>query len=193
MKTISIFSVGSPPSFLVPVDDPAYWTERLSYELSTMLYSANTQGMTIEQGESSDIEAFESSLQTLLTSCKTAISGVFSADGTGETTDTMPDMPDLIEIIGDNLPLLMAGFSSGGVFGLFAMFGVSLLLHWIKAKGEQHGKQFDPAQGASDEDLQGVLLQMLDELKNANDREEIFKLSDDSIVMWKAKVLRGLE
>lgn len=89
MKEISIFTLGDPGTFSLTPSDPMYHTERLSHELSKMLYLMNVEGFSLSQAEESDLDSAETALSTW----KSDLSTWFSA-ATSEGTRSVILGPD---------------------------------------------------------------------------------------------------
>lgn len=95
MKTFDIYSLGEPPSFSIPEGCLMPNTERLSYELSMMLYTASTSGMSLSQGETTDSSALTTFMDNLSGNMTSWLDTNISEkmEGGEITPFTMPDFP----------------------------------------------------------------------------------------------------
>lgn len=191
MREFEIYSLGEPPAFSLSLSDPAYRTERLAYLVDYNLWRAAQQGMTISQPEAGDETDIADGAEAILSNLGTFFDAVIAADGAGEGADEMPSIPDVLPVVLEFLPLILsAGFNPGGLFVLFVAVGLGVVTAWIKSKGNQEGKQFDNS--TSNEELVAVIEKIFDELQMLNNREECVKLSDETIILWKSRVLRSI-
>jgi len=67
MISVTIASLGSPPSFIIPADDPLYWLLRLCYEESLDRYNLSEAGAEIRQVEESDVASLQTDIGSALT------------------------------------------------------------------------------------------------------------------------------
>lgn len=121
MKTISVYSLGNPGTFdLIPGDD-MYWTERLSYEFSKMLYDMQTQGFDVRQEEATDYDTLESDLDTFSDSFATWAESAFEASTDGLPIPSPP-----------SVPALPGGPLGGMLISIFLRIIIKLLVRWIE-------------------------------------------------------------
>jgi hypothetical protein len=145
MKEISIFTLGDPGTFSLTPSDPMYYTERLSYELSKMLYLMNDEGFSLSQGEESDLDSAETALATWKSDFSTWYDAatsegtraiLFGPDGKkirrnrGVPAVSPPSFPVLSTIMG-GLTAIVGGVPAM-LTGIAVQVISDLIVNWIK-------------------------------------------------------------
>lgn len=90
MKTVNIYSASVPGTFALSGTEDNYNTEKLSYEISTMLYNASQSGMSISVAEETDLETFASSWDEWASDMK---SNMAAAEGENAGAMLVPALP----------------------------------------------------------------------------------------------------
>jgi hypothetical protein len=132
MKSVPIYSLGAPGAFSTSPSDPNYWTDRINYEFTMMMYLMNQEGIAIQQAESTDFTSFLSDIDTWVPLWKGWLDGAFTAAEAGtEYLVPMPAIPSLIPILVEilagganllvpvliHLALQLLGLGGGGFAG----------------------------------------------------------------------------
>jgi len=126
MKTVSI-SVGTIPAFYLVEGDPNYYTELLSYTLLKHLESLETEGFTVTQVETSDVQAVEAVVNTWEADFTTWLDAAYTAGISELPVPAPPALPDLSNTT-DSL--------QGWVVNALIQLSIKLVTRWIQRKFE---------------------------------------------------------
>lgn len=89
MLTVEAYSTGEPGVFGLSSDAPMYHTELLSHELRVMLYSAYSQGVSVNVLETSDLSTFDADWSAWGVDMKSYIDSLDAADETQTDIEAM--------------------------------------------------------------------------------------------------------
>jgi len=159
MRVIPVFSLGEPVAFNRDPSDPLYWLERLAYEQSKNLYNLQQDGFEFEQGESTDFDSVEESLDTYASSIDSWFASAMQAASDGLPIPSAPSIPD---IVGGVLPRLTG---NPWIF-LLAKIAIHLLVKLLE-------KRLDPDTSGSD--LVRVLNELFRHSVSENPAGDIFQ------------------
>lgn len=96
MKNIVIPSLGSLPTFTrTEATSDVFWTERANYDVGSLFYALNSQGMTISQPETTDIDTLTAWLASVHTALNTFIEDFLTWLNEGGDYPTEPSIPSL--------------------------------------------------------------------------------------------------
>lgn len=121
MKTVSVTTLGSPPSFNIPTSDPLYWLLRLCYEKSYDRYNYSVANIQYSELESADISAIGA-----------ALNGDFASFRTWWETFLVDKGTAFVGNVLDLAPLISALASGGSEQVLSMLVGVmvnAVLIH----------------------------------------------------------------
>lgn len=124
MLDIDVHSVGDPGSFDLSKGDPMYWTERVSFEITKMLYDMNTDGFEIRQLVASDYTDIEGTLTTYITTFATWADAAVDASNAGTAIPASPALPTL------------PNFMSVELIALLLKVAIRCIIEWLEKKLE---------------------------------------------------------
>jgi hypothetical protein len=125
MKTIDIFTLGTPPAFQVDISSDNYWSERCAYEMSNMFHDAANEGFTLSQEEQSDLDSVLSGMTTFIGSLGTWTDSAVAAQSSGLPVPALPSLPEII-----------AGISLPPVVWYIGKMALEIVLTLLKKKFE---------------------------------------------------------
>ncbi|MGB5749470.1 MAG: hypothetical protein WBM69_21000 [Desulfobacterales bacterium] len=126
MRSKLIESMGEPGTFNLTSDDPMYWTERLSREISLNLYNLEQNGFRFEQHTADDIAGIENTLDTYSANVAAWMPTAIAASESGSPIPSAPALPDIIS--GG-----LATLGEGWIF-FFIKIGIHFVIKWIENK-----------------------------------------------------------
>lgn len=131
MKTITVYSLGDPGTYAYDSDNPTKWTERLSFEVSKMLYDMNQESMSISQPEYSDVSGVESAIDTWLSDFTTWFEGATSEGERGVPAENPPsDLSSLASII--SALVACSGGLPAVVISIVIRIGINLISRFLE-------------------------------------------------------------
>ena len=134
MLEYTVHSIGDPGSFDLSKGDPMYWTERLSFETTKMLYDMNALGFKLRQAEDSDYVSIEGTLTTYITTFYNWADSAVDASSAGDPIPTSPALPTL------------PNFMSGELIALLFKVAIRIIMRWIEKKLESGTEASEIAQ-----------------------------------------------
>lgn len=123
MKDISVYSVGDPGAFDLSKGADMYWTERVSYEFTKMLYDMSLEGFEVRQDEPTDYTDITSDFNTYAGSLATWFTTAVQASNDG---DVIPAPPSVPALPGNTLP--------GILITIFLRVFVRIIVDWLRKK-----------------------------------------------------------
>lgn len=128
MLEYTVYSLGDPGTFDLTVGDPMYWTERLSFETTKMLYDMNALGFKLRQPVDSDYVDIEGTLTTYITTFYNWADSAVDASNAGLPIPTSPALPTL------------PNFMSVELIALLVKVIIRIVTRWVEKKLE-HGTE----------------------------------------------------
>ena len=129
-----VYSLDDPGTFDLTKGDPMYWTERLSFEFTTMLYNMETLGFKLRQAEDSDYVSIEGTLTTYITTFYNWADAAIDASNSGDPIPVSPALPTL------------PNFMSGELIALLLKVIIRGIMRWIELKLESGTEASEIAQ-----------------------------------------------
>lgn len=123
MKDISVYSLGDPGVFDLSKGADMYWTERLSYEFTKMLYDMNTEGFEIRQEEPVDFTDITTDFNDYADDLETWFTTAVAASNAG---DVIPAPPSIPALPGSTLP--------GILISIFLRVFTRIIIDWLRKK-----------------------------------------------------------
>lgn len=131
MKSINVYSLGDPGTYSYDVNNPTKYTERVSFEISKMLYDMNQEGIQITQPEYSDVEGLETEVETWVTSFTTWLGNATSEGERGIPAESPPtDIVSLADII--SAVVACSGGLPAIIVSVFLRVGANLLTRFFE-------------------------------------------------------------
>ena len=134
MLQYTVYSLDDPGTFDLTKGDPMYWTERLSFETTKMLYDMAALGFKFRQAEDSDYVSIEGTLTTYITTFYNWADAAVDASNSGDPIPVSPALPTL------------PNFMSGELIALLLKVIIRVIMRWVEKKLESGTEASEIAQ-----------------------------------------------